>query len=149
MTLTKKANAYREHVKKIVSLKARDVIFFRVGKEEVYSMDLMLYFDKLENPGWFERWPENLYFQKDSKDGKHKKGELKERKGQRKAKTRYKELDYDNRIKFLQDCVVKAIGINSDAQIFGGRQEKHEDTGNPRAEVIIRIDDRNRFFHGG
>ncbi len=119
---------------------------FPVDPETVYGLDIILYFESLENPGWFERWKEDKFYTKDTKDTKHKKGELKHKGGERKAKTRYKILDYDNRIKFLQDSVSKAVGMPNDCQIFGGHQEKREDPSNPRAEVTIRVVERDRFF---
>lgn len=40
-----------------------------------------------------------------------------------KAKTRYKKMDVENRLKLISDCVVKAIGID-DCQFFGGAHDK-------------------------
>jgi Holliday junction resolvase RusA-like endonuclease len=101
---------------------------FPLTLETVYQLDIKLYFEKLENPGWFE------LFEKGPNKGK------------RKAKSRYKKIDYDNRIKFLQDRIVKAIGIPDDAQIFRGIQEKLEDKESPRAEVIITAINGDQFF---
>lgn len=123
------------------------VMAFPTNPELAYRFDMIAYFKALENPGWFEKWEESKYYTRDTKDGKHQKGELKHAKGERKAKTRYKQIDVDNRVKFLQDCVSKSIGIPDDSQIFVGYQEKREDPDNPRVEVTVTvIRDTSRFF---
>ena len=141
LALSKTAITYREHVKKTVSSFIPELTRFVVTPETIYQFDISLYFERLENPGWFEFWTKDTYVTK----GK-KKGELKGKKGERKAKTRYKKIDYDNRIKFLQDCLVKSIGIPDDSQIFRGVQEKHEDQKNPRAECCIQVLGQDKFF---
>ena len=151
VALTKEAHRFRNKVKaKIVSNNLGEVNRFPVNSELIYRFSIRLYFEKLENPGWFDFWEEDKFYTRNimTKGGliTHRKGELKVHKGERKAKTRYKALDYDNRIKFLQDCVSKAVGIPDDSQIFGGAQEKREDPDNPRAEVIIEVVDRSLFF---
>ena len=65
------------------------------------------------------------------------------------AKNWYKRIDVDNRVKFLQDCVSKSVGIPDDSQIFDGRQRKYEDPEHPRAEVRIRVIPAEQFFPGG
>lgn len=42
----------------------------------------------------------------------------------RRAKSRYKRIDLDNRIKLLTDCIRDAIDVD-DSQIFAASQEKH------------------------
>lgn len=141
--LSDKAKDFRERVKRTIVDNLARVSAFPTGDLElVYVMDIFMFFDKLENPGWFETWEKDTFVTR----GKHK-GDLKGKAGERKAKTRYKEIDYDNRIKFLQDCVVKGLGIPSDSQVFGGWQEKHEDPDNPRTEVRVRLSNRDQFFH--
>ena len=135
VALSMAAKKYKRSVQKVMG-EPRNVAHlarFPVDPETRYSLRVVLYFPMLENPGWFEFWEKNTYVTR----GKHK-GELKGRKGERKAKTRYKVVDYDNRIKFMQDCLVEGIGIN-DCQIFHGEQEKREDPDNPRAEVYIKV----------
>lgn len=146
LALTKEAVTYRDRVTDIVGQQFFVSSPIPLGEEAVYRFSIILYFPALENPGWFEKWAYNVAYSKDSKDGKHKKGDLKHRAGERKAKTRYKVVDYDNRIKFLQDCVSKAVGIPNDSQIFCGYQEKREDPDDPRAEVVISVEDPQRFF---
>jgi Holliday junction resolvase RusA-like endonuclease len=155
LALTTEAKKFREGVKKLVSKNLPSLMTFPVDPETIYQFDVILYFEKLENPGWFEFWKEDKFYTRDSKlktskgmrkEPEHRKGDLKARKGERKAKSRYKEIDYDNRIKFLQDCVVKSVGIPNDSQIFRGVQEKCEDASFPRAEVTIRVMDRSHFF---
>lgn len=122
------------------------VMSFPTDHEQVYRITLHAFFDALENPGWFEMWEENKYWTHDSKDGKHRAGELKHAKGERKAATRYKVLDVDNRIKFLQDSVTKAVGIPNDCQVFETVLLKFEDLGHARAEVMIEVVKRDPYF---
>ena len=100
------------------------ILHFPTSPETVYQLDIVLYFETLENPGWFKV----------------------DKAGQREAKTRYKVVDVDNRVKFLQDCVVTALGIPNDCQVFKGTQEKREDTQNPRAEVTVQVIDSQQFL---
>lgn len=141
LALSKRAKEFKEQVKGIVGDHLSAIMRFPVDGELIYTLRIVLYFDKLENPGWFKHWEKDVYF----KRGAHK-GELKGRAGERKAQSRYKAIDYDNRIKFLQDCIVSAIGVPNDAQIFKGTSEKHEDPNNPRAEVWIKTASRDDFF---
>lgn len=101
---------------------------FPVNMDTIYEFELRLVLDKVENPGWFRTISKGP------------------RKGERDAKTRYKKIDVDNRVKFLQDCVSRAIGIPDDAQIFKGGHEKVQ--GSPqRAEVTVRVlEDPKRFL---
>lgn len=128
VALTDVAKTFREHVKVYVKNCLAQLISFPVDHETVYEVEISLFFDRLENDGWFETISKGP------------------RTGQKKAQTRYKILDYDNRIKFLQDCLVSAVGIPNDCQIFRGIQEKREDPNCPRAEVTIRVKDRGEFL---
>jgi Holliday junction resolvase RusA-like endonuclease len=141
VTLSKAAREFKERVKGLVGDMIGTISRFPIDQELIYTIHVVIYFERVENPGWFAFWKEDTYV----KRGKHK-GELKGKAGERKAKSRYKEIDYDNRIKFLQDCVVTAIGVPSDAQIFKGTHEKREDPDNPRAEVWIKLANRIDFF---
>lgn len=144
LALSETAKKFERGVKKVIAANSEMMSAFPVDPELVYQFELALYFEKLENPGWFDVWSKDGYYTKDSKDGKHKKGELKHRAGERKAKTRYKRVDYDNRIKFLQDCIAKSVGID-DSQIFRGIPEKRESP-NERAVVRMMVIDRDQFF---
>ena len=147
IALTEEAQRFKERVKNVVVQSMGTVMSFPTDPELIYRFDIVTYFEALENPGWFETYADDGYYTKDSKDGKHKKGDLKHRRGEKKATTRYKRVDYDNRIKFLQDCVSKSIGIPDDSQIFVGHQEKREDPDNPRAEITVSVEtDVSRFF---
>jgi hypothetical protein len=101
---------------------------FPIGPDSVYRFDTYLYFPSLENQGWHQTYSR----------GKSQ--------GKRKAATRYKKIDVDNRVKFLQDSVMTSLGVD-DSQVFVGYQEKHEDPGNPRAEVKVTVVPGSRFFH--
>jgi hypothetical protein len=138
LALTDTAQRLRIRVKQAVVDRLGKVMAFPTDPELIYRFDMIAYFESLENPGWFERYGKDTY---------GRSGELKHHKGERKAKTRYKRIDVDNRIKFLQDCVSKAIGIPDDAQIFVGYQEKREDPHNPRVEITVSVEqDPDRFF---
>lgn len=141
VSLTAKARSFRERVKKQMNQHLGHLSRFPVTADRVYLFRIILFFEALENPGWFERWEKDTFVTR----GKSK-GELKGKRGERKAKTRYKKIDYDNRVKFIQDCVVEAVGIPDDSQIFRGEQEKREDPDNPRAEVLIRVLDSDDFI---
>ena len=121
VALTKTAKKFAISVSTLVSKNLAALSRFPVGPEEVYSVDITLYFEKLENPGWFQTYSRGSNA------------------GERKAKTRYKTVDYDNRIKFLQDSIVKAVGIQNDSQIFNATQRKREDPDNPRAVVTLSV----------
>lgn len=97
-----------------------------MDQELLYEFHVKLFFPILENPGWFTR----------------------DRVGRRQAKTRFKIIDVDNRVKFLQDTVAMMVGLPNDSQIFRGTQEKYEDPNNPRVEVTLRIVPWERFFGG-
>ncbi len=125
VALTKAARTFREHVRKKV-VDTIHLIRLQVDQDTVYSLSLKVFFEQLENKGWFK----------------------KTREGKRQAKTRYKDLDVDNRIKFLQDCIANALRIPTDAQFFEVHLEKHQDRDNPRAEIVITVADRDRFFKG-
>lgn len=144
LALSNEGERFQEHVKDVVIGSLGTVSALPVDKETVYEFVFTFYFESLENPLWFERYDRDGFYRKNSE--KHRKGDIKYRKGERKAKTRYKKIDYDNRVKFLQDCVAKSIGIPDDCQIFRGVQEKREDSDNPRAEVTVTVIDRDRFF---
>ena len=124
LALKAAAKTYRNDLNRRIAEDMHQLAGFPIDQETVYQLDIILYFEKLENPGWFKV----------------------KRDGERGAKTRYKVIDYDNRIKFLQDSLSKAIGIPDDCQIFGGYQEKREDKNNPRAEVTLRVRDRDYYF---
>lgn len=119
------AKQYLAYVKRTVVDNLHRIGDFPVDKEQTYGLEITLYFDKLQNPGWFETYSK----------GKSK--------GKRKAASRYKRVDYDNRIKFLQDCLVKALGIPGDEQIFEGSQVKLE--GPERVVVVIYTTDPGEY----
>jgi len=128
LALTKAAKKYREHVKQVIGQHIAMLTRFPVDLETIYQFDVTLFLESTQNEGWFQRFAKGP------------------RQGQRKAKTRYKRIDYDNRIKFVQDCLVKCIGIPDDSQIFRGVQEKREDSEDPRAVVVIHVLDQDEFF---
>jgi len=105
------------------------LVSFPTGQEVIYRFDTILYFQSLENAGWHQTYTK----------GKNK--------GKRKASSRYKKIDVDNRVKFLQDSVMASLGVD-DSQVFVGYQEKHEDPADPRAEVRVAVVSRDQFFIG-
>jgi hypothetical protein len=131
VSLTHEANRFRENVKAAVVRQLVQIASLPVDPETVYRVTLLAYFDQLENPGWFKTLTKGP------------------RKGERDAKSRYKALDIDNRIKFLQDCVVRSVGIPNDSQVFESRLVKLEDPDNPRAEVTVEVRSRDDYFPKG
>lgn len=145
--MSEAANKYREHVKKVVRSRHVELSVFPAEDQSlIYGVELVCYMNKLENPNWFERFTKDSFYTKDSKDGKHKKGELKSKKGDRKATRRYKQVDVDNRVKFVQDCVIKGLGIPDDSQVFEGTQRKIQVTECERVTVRVYVADREKFF---
>lgn len=127
LALTKVAKVFRERLRKEIVSHLPQLSGFPLDQETLYRFDVYLYFKTLENIGWHQT---------------HTKGKDK---GKRKAATRYKRIDLDNRIKFLQDSVMSSLGVD-DSQVFAGYQEKREDPDNPRAAVELYVVSRERFF---
>lgn len=128
VALSDEAKAFDKHVKDVVGSQVFQLQGFPTGDcEVIYELEVHLYFEQLENPGWFEKFSR----------GEHA--------GERKAQTRYKKQDTDNRIKFLQDKVCLAVGIPGDEQVFHVAASKHHSS-NPRTEVTLRVVGRREFF---
>lgn len=85
-----------------------------IDPEAVYAVHLRFFFETIINASW-----------NDPKVPASKR-----------AKNRYKRFDLDNRIKLLTDCVRDAIGVD-DCQFFAASQEKHQDSKDPRIEILI------------
>jgi Holliday junction resolvase RusA-like endonuclease len=64
----------------------------------------------------------------------------------RRAKTRYKKIDLDNRIKLVTDCVRDLVGVD-DSHIFAASQEKHHiNSGQQeRVEILVQTVDPRLF----
>jgi Holliday junction resolvase RusA-like endonuclease len=147
VALSESANKYREHVKKVLATKMVELSLFPAEDQNiVYSIDVTFYMNKLELPGWFEFYEKDSFYAKDSKDGKAKKGDLKNKKGERKSKSRYKKVDVDNRVKFVQDCVIRGLGIPDDCQVFEGAQRKIQTNGLEKVRITVSVADRQKFF---
>lgn len=129
LALTKEAKAFRERLRKEIIAHLPQLSGFPLDQETIYRFDVYLYLKELENKGWYQV----------CSTGKDK--------GKRKAATRYKRIDVDNRIKFLQDSVMSALGVD-DSQVFAGYQEKREDPTDPRAEVALHVLPEAQFFPG-
>jgi len=129
--LSDEAKAFEKAVKSVVGSDVFALQSFPVGDRElVYEMEVVLYIDGLQNPGWFERYLKGKY------------------KGERKAVGRYKRVDTDNRLKFLQDKLCDSLGIPGDEQIFSVKAVKMQSS-EERTEVTIRVVDRGQFFPDG
>jgi hypothetical protein len=130
LILSKEAKVFRERLQQRMVDELPNLVHFPTGQDIIYRFDTILYFRSLENVGWHETYTK----------GKNK--------GKRKAASRYKKIDVDNRVKFLQDSVMASLGVD-DSHVFVGYQEKHEDPEDPRAEVTLTVVSRDRFFHTG
>lgn len=86
----------------------------QLDKDGLYAVHLRFYFDALEN----ETYGNNQIAPS------------------RRAKTRYKKIDLTNRIKLLEDCIRDLIDID-DSHTFAASQEKHQDPGHERVEIVI------------
>lgn len=94
----------------------------KANPEGIFAVHLRFYFNSLQNESW-----QNPNF-----------------KPSKRAKSRYKRIDLDNRIKLLTDCVRDMLDID-DSRVFAGSQEKHEDPGNERVEITIQEVDPSLF----
>lgn len=56
----------------------------------------------------------------------------------KRAKSRYKKIDLDNRVKLITDCVRDAIAVD-DSHIFAASQEKHHVLPGPQEHVEIMV----------
>lgn len=54
----------------------------------------------------------------------------------KRAKTRYKKFDLNNRIKLIEDCIRDALGID-DSHTFESHHKKMQDPLRPRVEVYV------------
>ena len=148
VALTEVAKTYRETVKRAIADRISEVQHFPVSLEHIYMVEMVCYIDKLQNPGWFRKLakdrPEKL--RTDKKTGKKVVAQKAKLAGERDAETRYKRLDVDNRIKFLQDCFIKSLGINGDEQVFKNTLEKIERRGTDTARVTISVLDPNSYL---
>lgn len=132
LALSEVSRRFREHAEAVVA----DDLDLTMGefptgdKEMVYAIRVWLYFDAVENEGWFQTVSR----------GKNK--------GQRKAKDRYKKLDTDNRIKFLKDAVCRAMSIPDDSQIFEDTVTKHrvKEGDQPHCVVQMSVVDPRDYF---
>ena len=125
LALSKKATHYRRVVQSTAS-EHPDIVLgmFPIGDQETaYAFDIQLFFKAVENKGWHDRITKGP------------------RKGERKAETRYKKVDTDNRVKFLQDAVCRAIGMPDDCQVFDVRVRKFASAGEPWVRVRISVID--------
>lgn len=145
------AKDYRNTVKKIMRKMIVETSQFEAGNPETaYDISFWCYFkrESLENPGWFEFWASDGFRMKDDPKGRWKKGDRTHQAGERKAKSRYKSLDTDNRIKFAQDCVVKGLGIPNDCQIMDDHAYKRVTKGDEHVIVKLKVMDPSEVFGG-
>lgn len=133
VALSDTARAYREEIKKIVSRKIVEISSVVRNSDgygsEIYGVELTVYMPKLENPDWFAG--------KKYSRGAHE-GELK-------VKLRYRKIDVDNRIKFLQDWVTKCVGMADDSIVFETIARKVE-SAEESVKVSIYELDRKGFL---
>jgi len=105
--LTTEARAYKNKVKTMVAALAMEST--KAFQPNVkYTCTIRVYFEKVYNNGWPKR-----------------------------AKTRYKKEDAQDRIKLATDSVSEAIGID-DSHHFLTALQKNEDPNDPRIVVTIR-----------
>ena len=119
--LTVKARKYAEDFAKYMAQHHLHEIML-LDKKSAYAMHLHFYFDSLVNDTWYN---DKLSPSK-------------------RAKSRYKRIDLDNRIKLVTDCVRDAVAID-DCQIFAASQEKHMDPANQRVEIFLQAIDADNF----
>lgn len=86
-----------------------------LDKNGIFAVHMRFFFDVLENSSWNNT----------------------EIPPSKQAKTRYKRIDLTNRIKLIEDCIRDLIDID-DSQTFAASQEKHQDPGRERVEILIQ-----------
>lgn len=125
LALSKEATIYREVVRRTIHERLMDVheTIGNGGGEgpEIYGIKIDSYWHHLENPRFFLK----------KKSGKNK--------GERLVKLRYKVVDADNRIKFLQDWVCKCLGMIGDQLIFDTQITKKQIPQEEEQHCIVRI----------
>lgn len=116
--LSAKAKDFEKGVQAIVASQLHNINQFPVGQGKViYGLDLTFQFSHLVNKGWTKGT----------------------------AKTRFRKVDTDNRVKFLQDCVSRALGIPDDNHFFVGRQKKIEGD-EDKVFVVVWVEDESKFL---
>lgn len=128
VALSDVARAYRETVKQIVSrqlISASRIVTNADGYgSEIYGVEIVACIPELENPAWFE--------------GKTvTRGQFQ---GQLRVKLRYKRIDIDNRIKFVQDWVTKCVGMADDSIVFENVARKVEASQESMSVSIYKLD---------
>lgn len=128
IALSETAKRYRNHVKEVVSQNLVVITGqFPTGDESlVYQMEIELRFDKLEIESWFEKYTRGAHA------------------GERKAKSRFVNVDEDNRVKFVRDAICKTINIPDDRQIFETTVRKV--VGPRGATITLSLADEGRFL---
>jgi len=78
LALSRSAKEFKEQVKGIIGDQLIHILRFPVDEELIYTLHIILYFDKLEYPGWFEYWEKDTYFTRGPNKGnlKGKAGEI-------------------------------------------------------------------------
>ena len=123
--LSSAASQFQLRSMRIIQQEGRAALL-KLAQDVPYQLELIFYFDAIENAGWYETW---------TRGGKT---------GERKAATRFKRMDLSNRIKLLEDVVAKAIGLD-DSHTFRLVVEKKLDAKNPRVEVgLTRLPELER-----
>jgi Holliday junction resolvase RusA-like endonuclease len=134
LALSDKATAFREHVKKTMQKQIAAIGRFMPDSTgygpEIYGLSCVFYFNELENPVWFEQ----KRFTKGA------------RKGELKVKLRYKRIDTDNRLKFLQDWMTKCLGLSDDALVFRVVAEKRQTDGEEHVVAVLFRLERDGFL---
>lgn len=105
--LTAVARKYAAHVKEAIGDQLLLSKFKAGDVRKAYLIDITVWLESVENKGWAEG----------------------------KTKTRFREVDVDNRVKFVQDCVVKGLNVPNDSQILEDRARKKQ--GMPERVVVI------------
>lgn len=112
--LTKRAREYGERFAHFM-VKHHGHQLSDLDPESAYAVHLRFFFETLVNDGWVQR----------------------DKKGQRKASSRFKKIDVSNRIKLVEDCVRDALAID-DSHTFAMSQEKHHNPENPHIEIYVQ-----------
>ena len=139
---TKKAEEYKKDFRNAVV--DDDDLFLEIQRFArghrpgmVYDLEILLFFPpaQLLNPGWLKKYA------RDSAPS----SKVRNKKGERKAKSPYKSLDTFNRRKLLEDCLSEALDIDDRLNWSGGMRKLVSPSGEPEVCLLLTEQDPALF----
>ena len=142
--LTKIAREYAERFSMAICREYLPAIS-QLDPNALYALHLRFFFDNLETDTWLKATKDQRAAGFVNKMATVTVDGVKRKERKNVPLLRYRRVDLDNRVKLVQDCIRDAISID-DSQIFAASQEKHQDPGKERIEIIVQpLADREQF----